>query len=100
MAQARMALVPDGLFLSAIFGGETLRELRIACAVAELERLGGVSQRVSPLAQVRDCGNLLTRAGMKLPAVDVDTITVNYPSAAKLVDHLRAMVGQCRSTPG
>ena len=91
MGQARQTLVPDGLFLSAILGGETLRELRISCAVAELEREGGVSQRVSPLAQVRDCGNLLTRAGMRLPAVDVDTLTMNYPSVDKLVDHLRFM---------
>ena len=50
-----------------------------------------MSQRVSPLAQVRDCGNLLTRAGMKLPAVDVDTLTMQYPSPMKLVEHLRSM---------
>ena len=56
MTQARMALVPDGLFLSAVLGGETLREMRISCAVAELEREGGVSQRVSPLAQVSSDG--------------------------------------------
>lgn len=61
------------------------------CAVSEMEREGGVSQRVSPLAHVRDCGNLLTRAGMRLPAVDVDTLTMNYPSATKLVEHLRVM---------
>ena len=91
MSQARKALTPDGLFLSAVLGGETLREMRIACAVAELEREGGVSQRVSPLAQVRDCGNLLTRAGMRLPAVDVDTLTMQYPDPMKLVDHLRIM---------
>jgi len=40
---------------------------------------------------VRDCGNLLTRAGMRLPAVDVDTVTMNYPSPHKLVEHLRVM---------
>ena len=91
MSQARKALTPDGLFLSAVLGGETLREMRIACAVAELEREGGVSQRVSPLAQVRDCGNLLTRAGMRLPAVDVDTLTMQYPDPMKLVEHLRIM---------
>lgn len=91
MAAARASLKPDGLFLSSILGGETLREVRIACAVAEMETEGGVSQRVSPLAQVRDCGNLLTRAGMKLPAVDVDTLTVQYPSPTKLVEHLRSM---------
>ena len=97
MSQARQALVPDGLFLSSVLGGETLRELRIACAVAEMEREGGVSQRVSPLAQVRDCGNLLTRAGMKLPAVDVDTLTMQYPNPMKLVEHLRSM-GETNAT--
>ena len=91
MSAARASLKPDGLFLSSILGGETLREMRIACAVAEMETEGGVSQRVSPLAQVRDCGNLLTRAGMKLPAVDVDTLTMQYPSVVKLVEHLRSM---------
>jgi hypothetical protein len=29
-----------------------LRELRIACTVAQMEREGGISPRVSPLAQV------------------------------------------------
>ncbi|GAQ79426.1 S-adenosyl-L-methionine dependent methyltransferases [Klebsormidium nitens] len=91
MIQARRALKPDGLFLAAMFGGETLKELRIACSVAELEREGGVSPRVSPLVQVRDAGNLLGRANLALPAVDVDTFTVNYPSALELVEHLRSM---------
>lgn len=72
MIQSRLALKPDGLFLAAIFGGETLKELRIACTIAHMEREGGVSPRVSPLAQVRDAGNLLTRAGFTLPGVDVD----------------------------
>ncbi|KAI3525319.1 hypothetical protein L1887_04016 [Cichorium endivia] len=38
--------------LQAIFGGETLKELRIACTIAHMEREGGVSPRISPLAQV------------------------------------------------
>lgn len=91
MAQARAALRPDGLFLAAMLGGDTLQELRIACAVAQQEREGGVSAFVSPLAQVRDAGNLLTRAGLALPTVDVDAFSVGYPSPAHLVAHLRAM---------
>ncbi|XP_023535327.1 putative methyltransferase At1g22800, mitochondrial [Cucurbita pepo subsp. pepo] len=91
MIQSRLALKPDGLFLAAIFGGETLRELRIACTLAHMEREGGISPRVSPLAQVRDAGNLLTRAGFTLPGVDVDEYVVRYPSALELVEHLRAM---------
>ncbi|CAN6543007.1 unnamed protein product [Malus baccata var. baccata] len=67
------------------------RELRIACTVAQMEREGGISPRVSPLAQVRDAGNLLTRAGFTLPGVDVDEFVVRYPSALDLIEHLRAM---------
>nr|XP_028950596.1 putative methyltransferase At1g22800, mitochondrial isoform X3 [Malus domestica] len=91
MIQCRLALKPDGLFLAAILGGETLKELRIACTVAQMEREGGISPRVSPLAQVRDAGNLLTRAGFTLPGVDVDEFVVRYPSALDLIEHLRAM---------
>ncbi|RVW60043.1 putative methyltransferase, mitochondrial [Vitis vinifera] len=80
MIQCRLALKPDCLFLAAILGGETLKELRIACTVAQMEREGGISPRVSPLAQVRDAGNLLTRAGFTLPSVDVDEYTVKYRS--------------------
>ncbi|XP_059448985.1 putative methyltransferase At1g22800, mitochondrial isoform X2 [Corylus avellana] len=67
------------------------RELRIACTVAQMEREGGISPRISPLAQVRDAGNLLTRAGFTLPGVDVDEYVVKYPSAMELIEHLRAM---------
>ncbi|XP_059077470.1 putative methyltransferase At1g22800, mitochondrial isoform X2 [Cryptomeria japonica] len=52
MIQCKSALKPDGMFLVAILGGETLRELRIACTVAQMEREGGISPRISPLAQV------------------------------------------------
>ena len=52
LAQARRALRPDGLLLAALLGGDTLQELRIACSLAEQEREGGVSSRVSPMAQV------------------------------------------------
>ncbi|XP_031374640.1 putative methyltransferase At1g22800, mitochondrial isoform X2 [Punica granatum] len=91
MIQCKLGLKPDGLFLAAILGGETLKELRIACTIAQMEREGGISPRVSPLAQVRDAGNLLTRAGFSLPGVDVDEYTVRYKSAFELIEHLRAM---------
>ena len=87
MAQCRFALRPDGLFLGAMLGGSTLQELRIACTVAQQEREGGVSPRTSPLAQVRDAGNLLTRAGLAIPTVDVDEIAVNYSDVLGLISH-------------
>ena len=98
MAQCRRLLKPDGLFLAALFGGGgggggggTLEELRIACAVAEMEREGGMSARVSPLVRVSDAGNLLGGAGFALPVVDTDSITVAYEDAIQAVAHLRRM---------
>ncbi|KAL5985889.1 hypothetical protein ACLOJK_027879 [Asimina triloba] len=55
-------------------------ELRIASTIAQIEREGGISSRISPLAQVRDAGNLLTRARFTLPDVNVDEYTVQYNS--------------------
>lgn len=35
--------------------------------------------------------SLLQRAGFNLPAVDVDEVTINYPSVFELVEDLKAM---------
>jgi NADH dehydrogenase [ubiquinone] 1 alpha subcomplex assembly factor 5 len=40
---------------------------------------------------VRDAGNLLTRAGLNIPAVDVDDLVVRYSTPMELIAHLRAM---------
>jgi len=74
-----------------MLGGDTLQELRIACTIAQQEREGGLSPRLSPLARVRDAGNLLTRTGLSLPTVDVDDIEVQYEDVVGLVEHLRMM---------
>ena len=87
----RRALRPDGLFLAALLGGETLKELRAALTEAEVEVEGGAGPRVSPFADVRDLGALLQRAGFALPVADVDEITVSYPDAFKLMADLRGM---------
>ena len=89
-AEARRVLRPDGVFLAAFLGGETLDELRRAASAAEQERDGGVSPRVSPMMAGSDAGSLLSAAGFALPTVDVDTFTIEYANAALLMDHLRA----------
>lgn len=91
LIQARQALRPDGLFIAALFGGETLKELRESLMQAELECEGGVSPRISPFADVRDLGSLLQRAGFALPVVDADPITVRYETAFHLLRDLKAM---------
>jgi NADH dehydrogenase [ubiquinone] 1 alpha subcomplex assembly factor 5 len=91
LVQIRRALRPDGLFLAALLGGETLKELRHAWLVAETEVMGGVSPRVAPFADVRDLGALLQRAGFALPVVDSETVTVTYQSPLALMRELKAM---------
>lgn len=91
LIQARRLLRPDGLFLGAILGGETLFELRRSLMEAEMGLRGGLSPRVSPMAEVRDAGGLLQRAGFALPVVDSDTLTVAYPHALRLMADLRGM---------
>jgi SAM-dependent methyltransferase len=91
LAQIRRALKPDGLFLAALFGGETLIELRHSFAAAESELDGGMSPRVAPFADVREMGALMQRAGFALPVTDVDRITVRYSSPLRLLRDLRCM---------
>ncbi|HKJ63083.1 MAG TPA: methyltransferase domain-containing protein [Hyphomicrobiales bacterium] len=89
--QTRRALKPDGLFLCTMLGGATLQELRASFAQAETEIEGGLSPRVSPMADLRDLGGLLQRAGFALPVADSDSVTVTYGSPLALMHDLRAM---------
>ena len=91
LIQIRRALKPDGLFLAALIGGDTLNELREAFAQAESEIEGGVSPRVAPFADLRELGALLQRAGFALPVVDSDKLTVRYQSVVALMHDLRRM---------
>jgi len=91
LVQIRRALKPDGLFLAALLGGDTLGELRQAFAAAESEVEGGVSPRVAPFADVREMGALLQRAGFALPVTDVERLTVRYSSPFILMGELRRM---------
>ncbi|MGE5504672.1 MAG: methyltransferase domain-containing protein [Actinomycetota bacterium] len=91
LVQIRRILKPDGLFLAALLGGDTLAELRRALMEAELEAEGGASPRVSPMAEVRDLGGLLQRAGFALPVVDSDAVPVTYGDPMRLMADLRGM---------
>lgn len=91
IVQARRALKPDGLFMAVMFGGQTLHELRSSLAEAEVALTGGLSPRVLPMAEIRDLGALLQRAGLALPVADSLTRMVSYPSTLALMHDLRAM---------
>jgi SAM-dependent methyltransferase len=91
LIQIRRALKPDGLFLAAMLGGDTLTELRESFAVAESELTDGVSPRVAPFPDLRDMGALLQRAGFALPVADVDRVVARYASPLALMADLRRM---------
>ena len=91
LIQIARLLRPDGLFLGAMMGGETLWQLRQALSAAESEIEGGLSPRVSPFAELRDAAGLLQRAGFALPVADSETIEVEYDNALALMKELGAM---------
>lgn len=91
LVQIRQCLVPDGLFLAALPGGETLAEARECLMAAELDVTGGAGLRILPMVDVKDAGALLQRAGFALPVTDVERLTVRYDEPLKLLLELKAM---------
>ncbi|XP_003476435.2 arginine-hydroxylase NDUFAF5, mitochondrial isoform X1 [Cavia porcellus] len=91
LEQIHYILKPDGVFVGAMFGGDTLYELRCSLQLAETEREGGFSPHVSPFTAVNDLGHLLGRAGFNTLTVDTDEIQVNYPGMFELMEDLQGM---------
>jgi NADH dehydrogenase [ubiquinone] 1 alpha subcomplex assembly factor 5 len=91
LLQIRHALRDDGLFLGALFGGETLYELRHALMTAEIDVLGGASPRVFPFADKQQIGALMQRAGFSLPVIDSEIIRTSYQTMFNLMSDIRGM---------
>ncbi|KAJ9110872.1 hypothetical protein QFC19_001381 [Naganishia cerealis] len=98
LKQIQRALKPDGVFMGSMIGGDTLFELRpgllnvsTALQLAEQERSGGISPRISPMADPSDASNLMGRAGFSLLTVDVEDVKISYPSIWELMEDLRDM---------
>lgn len=91
LIQCRRALRPDGLFIAATLGGQTLNELRRVLSEAESATRGGLSPRVAPMGEIRDLGALLQRAGFALPVADNHVLRATYRSARHLMRDLRAL---------
>ena len=91
LIQILRCLKPDGMFLAAIFGGDTLTELRQSMLKADMDHLGGISPHISPFIDVRDAGGLMQRAGFALPVVSQERINVTYSDAFALMKELKGM---------
>ncbi|KAM3622887.1 uncharacterized protein V6R79_004303 [Siganus canaliculatus] len=91
LKQIHQVLKPDGVFIGAMVGGETLYELRCSLQLAETEREGGFSPHVSPYTAVTDLGNLLGQAGFSMLTVDIDDVQVHYPGIIEVMTDLQGM---------
>lgn len=91
LIQSRRALKPDGLLMATCLGGQTLHELRRCLGEAEIAVKGGLSPRIAPMAELRDLGALLQRAGVALPVADTVSMTAEYRDIWHLMRDLRHM---------
>jgi hypothetical protein len=91
LARVRAHLRPDGLFMAATLGGDTLAELRRAFVAADAEVSGGAFARVAPFIPLADAGGLLQRAGFALPVSDVEAHVVRYGSPVALMAEMKAL---------
>ena len=91
LLQINRILKPDGLFIAAMLGGETLYEARDIMQNAEMVLSGGTSPRIAPFADMQQMGALMQRAGFNLPVVDSEKVTVTYDHPFKLFNDLRFM---------
>ncbi len=91
LVQIRKVLKPEGLFLAAMLGGQTLCELRHCLIDAELAVTGGISPRLSPTIELQSASGLLQRANFILPVADSEIITLTYTDIYALMRDLRGM---------
>ncbi|XP_050431646.1 arginine-hydroxylase NDUFAF5, mitochondrial [Adelges cooleyi] len=89
--QIKKCLKNDGVFLGAMFAGDTLFELRSSLHLAGVERDGGVAPRISPFVRLQDVGSLMQSAGFSMLTLDTDEIVIRYPSMFELIWDLKGM---------
>ena len=89
LTKFRQHLSADGLLLAAQFGGDTLNELRQSLYGTDQQVFGGAMARVFPLVDYSKAALLLGRAGLALPVVDTDRVSVHYGHLKSLVSDLR-----------
>lgn len=85
-AEAKRILRPNGLFMFATLGPDTLKELRSSWAAVDDDT------HVNTFFDMHDVGDALVRTGLESVVMDTETITMNYPDCFTLMRDLK-MVG-------
>jgi len=83
--ECRRVLRPGGLFLFTTFGPDTLKELRTAWRAADSR------VHVHDFIDMHDLGDALVRARFADPVVDMEPLTLTYPTVAGLLRDLKAI---------
>jgi hypothetical protein len=86
----RHSLQNGGLLIGALSGGDTLPQLRFAMRAADAAT-GVAAPHVHPRIEAGSLASVLGTAGFVNTVVDVDRVSVSYPSLERLVSDLRAM---------
>jgi len=89
MIQLAKRLKADGLFIGAMFGGDTLAELRHVFYAVDEKHFGGMSAHIYPMANYSQVAGLISRAGLNQPVVDTDRFKVSYARFDTLIADLR-----------
>jgi len=79
------ALKPEGLFIFATFGPDTLMELRAASADIDGHR------HVNRFIDMHDIGDALVHAGFSNPVMEMERITLTYEALPGLLRDLKAI---------
>ena len=86
----RFAMSAEGLFIAAFSGGDTLPQLRSAMRAADAASKIA-APHVHPRIDASALAPLLNDAGFTNPVIDVDRVTIAYPSLKRLLGDLRTM---------
>ncbi|WP_317203243.1 methyltransferase domain-containing protein [Janthinobacterium sp.] len=91
-AEWRRTLRVDGLLMFSCFGPDTFKEIRAAFAEADL------APHALPFVDMHDFGDMLVNVGFSTPVLDMEAITVTYPTARALLADVRAWGGNPLAT--
>ena len=91
MLQYHAALRPDGLFLAAIPGDNTLNEIKDAALLADITLFNGAKIRMAPFLNAAEMAQIMQQHGFILPVVDVDRKKINYPNLNSFWQDLKDM---------
>ena len=90
----RRVVRAHGLVMFSCFGPDTFKEVREAFAEADL------APHALPFVDMHDFGDLLVETGFSTPVLEMEALTVTYPTAQALLADVRAWGGNPLTTRG